>query len=184
MRIARLAAGALAATILAVLAGGPAWAHNSLVEATPQKNAKLAKAPDEVRLKFLQKLDARYLTMAVTDAEKQEVALETPKADGKIGTVAFTEPLPNGTYTVAYRVVSVDGHPVQGTYSFTVDGPVTQAPSAAPTPTQTEPAAQVAAAVPVAVEKDGLGWWPVAAGGAGVVLLGAIALLIFRRRPQ
>src|SRR6187431_3010724 len=104
MRIIRLVAAASAATILAVLAGGPALAHNSLVEAVPTKDAVLKKAPAEVRLTFLQKLDARFTTIVVTDAAKQKVPAGAPEAEGKTGTVAFTGMLPNGDYTVAYRV--------------------------------------------------------------------------------
>ena len=42
--------------------------------------------------------------------------------DGGTVTVSLPSPLPDGTYTVAYRVVSADGHPVQGAYQFTVTG--------------------------------------------------------------
>jgi hypothetical protein len=49
--------------------------------------------------------------------------------------------LANGPYTVAYRVVSVDGHTVQGSYTFTVADPDLPAAAAAPVPTAGSPAA-------------------------------------------
>jgi methionine-rich copper-binding protein CopC len=150
----------------------------------PKKDARLTEAPDQVRLTFLQKLDARYLTIVVSDARKQQVAAEAPRAEGKTGIVAFTDPLPNGAYTVAYRVVSTDGHPVQGSYTFTVAGPVTQESSAAPAPAQTSAAASATATVAVARKEEGSSWPPVAAGLAGVALIGGIVAFILRRRPQ
>jgi methionine-rich copper-binding protein CopC len=184
MKISRVAAASLIAAIVGVLAGGPAWAHNSLVEATPRKDAKLTEAPDEVRLTFLQKLDARYLTIVVSDAQRQKVATAAPKADGKTGIVAFTDQLPNGAYTVAYRVVSTDGHPVQGSYTFTIAGAVTEESPAAPAPVQTSAAASAPATVPVAQKEESSSWLPLGAGVVGVVLIGGIVVFILRRRPQ
>ena len=45
----------------------------------------------------------------------------TPKADGQRVTVPF-EPTGNGTYAVTWRVTSSDGHPISGSYSFTLKG--------------------------------------------------------------
>ncbi|AGZ38911.1 copper resistance CopC family protein [Actinoplanes friuliensis] len=183
MRLVRSVAAALVAATLAVLAGGPAWAHNSLVEAAPKKDAKLAKAPAEIRLKFIQKLDGRYMTIVVSDEAKQKVAVSAPKADGKVGSVTFSEPLPNGVYTVAYRVVSQDGHAVQGAYSFTVQAAGASTPSAV-APTTASPVAPASAApVPVALVEDKTAtWWPVATIAVAVLLVGAGAFVLVRRR--
>ncbi|MET0492255.1 MAG: copper resistance CopC family protein [Actinoplanes sp.] len=178
MRIIRLVAAASAATILAVLAGGPALAHNSLVEAVPKKDAVLKKAPAEVRLTFLQKLDARFTTIVVTDAAKQKVPTGEPEAEGKTGTITFTGELPNGDYTVAYRVVSSDGHPVQGAYSFTLADPTAVAPSPAAVPTTSTPAV---VAESVTELDEGSAWWPFAAVFVVVVLLGMGAVVGLRR---
>ncbi|MFF0374250.1 copper resistance CopC family protein [Actinoplanes missouriensis] len=127
---------ALAAMLAVLLPGAPAWAHNALTDANPAKNATLASAPESVKLKFLQKLNPEYTVITVTDAEKRKVATSEPKIDGATGTVTFDEGLGNGVYTVAYQVVSTDGHTVKGSYKFTVDDPnvieQTVEPSATP----------------------------------------------------
>jgi copper resistance protein C len=179
MRIIRLVAAASAATILAVLAGGPALAHNSLVEAVPKKDAVLKKAPAEVRLTFLQKLDARFTTIVVTDAGKQKVPTGEPEAEGKTGTVTFAGELPNGDYTVAYRVVSSDGHPVQGSYKFTLASPDSAAPTPAAAPVTSAPAI---VAESVTEPEEATAWWPFAAAFAVVALLGVGAVIAVRRR--
>ncbi|MET8154712.1 copper resistance CopC family protein [Actinoplanes sp. NPDC049668] len=183
MRLLRIVAAALTAALLAALTAAPAWAHNALVEATPGKSAKLKTAPEEVRLRFLQKLDADRTTIVVTDAGGREVPASAPKADGKTGSITFTEPLPNGAYTVTYGVVSQDGHPVQGKYSFTVNA---AAPSTSPASPASPPAAPTTVAAPVPVaqeeEKGGAGWLPIAAVIGVIALVGAVGVALLRRR--
>ena len=178
MRLARFTAAALVAAVIAVLTAGPAWAHNSLTKAVPDKNSTVTQRPEQVELTFLQRVDPKFLKIEVTDAQKRKVPLETPKADGKVGAVTFSEPLTNGVYTVAYRVVSLDGHPVQGSYTFTLNDP-----SATTPPPAVEPAATVAA-VPASSSSsdDGTGLWPIAGGIALVVVIVGAALFTLRRR--
>ncbi|MEW2429373.1 copper resistance CopC family protein [Micromonospora sp. NPDC047644] len=128
----RLAAVRLGAAVLAVLVAvlipaSPAWAHNSLKTATPARDATLPSAPTEVTLEFMQRLDPAFTTIVLTDAAKQKLPTGEPVVTGAKSTVQLTDTLPNGTYTVAYRVVSVDGHPVQGSYPFTVADPSSSA---------------------------------------------------------
>lgn len=189
MRFARLTAAALLATIIAVLTSGPAWAHNSLTKAVPGKNSTVKEAPERIELTFLQKVDPKALTIKITDAQKQAVALGTPKANGKVGTVGFAEPLNSGVYTVSYRVVSVDGHPVEGSYKFTLDGPVaTTPPTTPPTTAPTTPPAVSTAPTVVAVpasssaSDDGPGLWPIAAGIGGLVVIVVAVIFALRRR--
>lgn len=189
MRITRLLAAASAATIIAVLTASPALAHNSLTKAVPDKNATLTERPEQVSLSFLQKVDPEFLTIVVTDAQKAKVPMDAAKADGKTGTATFSEPLVNGVYTVAYRVVSEDGHPVQGSYKFTLDDPAaTPSPSATATSAASSPSAappqSAVATVPLSSEDtdDGPGWGLIFAIVAGVLVIGGGALFALRRR--
>lgn len=186
MRLARFTAAALVAAVIAVLFSGPAWAHNSLTKAVPDKNSTVKQRPEQVELTFLQKVDPKQLTIGVTDAQKRKVPLATPKAKGKVGTVAFSEPLTNGVYTVTYQVVSLDGHEVKGSYKFTLNDP------AATTPPTTAPATTPPAAAPASIEatvaasetsaEDGAGLWPIIAGIGLVAVLAGAAIFALRRR--
>ncbi|MFI7159897.1 copper resistance protein CopC [Micromonospora chalcea] len=125
---------ALFTTALLLVPATPAAAHNSLQEATPARDARLTTAPTQVTLRFLQRLNPAFTTITLRDATDRQVPASAPAVDGATGTVTIEEPLANGTYTVAYRVVSRDGHPVQGSYRFTVADPAAP-PAAAPSPT-------------------------------------------------
>jgi methionine-rich copper-binding protein CopC len=126
---------ALAALVVVLLPAAPAWAHNQLISTVPAAGSTLAKPPTTVTLKFVQPLNPKFTTIAVSDAARHRVPAGAPAIDGGSGTVTLTEPLGNGGYTVAYRIVSVDGHVVQGSYDFTVADPaLPAAPAAASSP--------------------------------------------------
>ncbi|WFE53074.1 copper resistance CopC family protein [Micromonospora sp. WMMD1155] len=181
---------ALCATIAVLLVpAAPAWAHNALRESSPTRDAQVASAPERVNLAFAERLDPQFTTIAVTNADKQPVTAGKPTVSGVRATQPLASGLAAGTYTVAYRVVSVDGHPVQGSYTFTVTTSSVTSPSVAasagpqaPTPDSAPPAAVPSPAAGTASDDDGSGL------GIGVVvaLLAALAaglgLLVWRRR--
>ncbi|MEU5962323.1 copper resistance CopC family protein [Micromonospora parva] len=164
--VVRLGAAALAVVVAVLIPAGPAWAHNSLRAATPARDATVSSAPTEVTLEFMRRLDPAFTTIVLTDAAKRRLSTGEPVVTDATSTVQVTDTLPNGTYTVAYRVVSVDGHPVQGSYPFTVADPTSSA----------APVANLSASAPA----------PAAAGAesddgpsAGVLVAGAaLALLV------
>ncbi|MCZ7421258.1 MULTISPECIES: copper resistance CopC family protein [unclassified Micromonospora] len=190
--LAAALAAALAATALLLGPVSPAYAHNVLRKATPAQDATLKKAPTRITLEFLQKLNPSFTTITLSDADKQQVTTGEPEVSGTKGTVTIEPPLANGVYTVAYRVVSRDGHPVQGSYTFTVADPTATAepsPSPptsepAPTPSATPSAEPTASTSPVASDSsDGPGTTALLAGGGIVLaLVAAAAVLLLRRR--
>jgi LPXTG-motif cell wall-anchored protein len=184
---------ALAALLAVLLPGAPAWAHNALAEANPDKNATLKKSPSEVKLRFLQKLNPDYTIITLSDAAQAKVETSAPKVDGATGMVSLGAPLVNGVYTVAYQVVSTDGHTVKGSYRFTVNDPAAAAaPTAeAPSPAAaTAPAATTAASTPAVLteaapkseESSDTTIYGLIAGIVVVLAAGAAFLFIRRRK--
>ncbi|MFG1738716.1 copper resistance protein CopC [Micromonospora chalcea] len=196
----RTVTGLLAALFIAALLlvpATPAAAHNSLQEATPARDARLTTAPTQVTLRFMQRLNPAFTTITLRDAAERPVPASAPAVNGATGTVTIEEPLGNGTYTVAYRVVSRDGHPVQGSYRFIVADPAAP-PAAVPSPTADASAgtsapagtsagtdASPASADASAGADDGLPVGLLVGGAtAAVAVAGVVALLLRRRRPS
>jgi methionine-rich copper-binding protein CopC len=180
---------ALVAALLVLVPGAPAWAHNALAEASPAKKATLKKAPTEVKLRFLQKLDPDYTTITLSSADKQQMPASAPAVKGSTGAITLEETLPNGVYTVAYQVVSTDGHTVKGSYEFTVADPSATAvpspaaPSAAvPSAAASPPAAVAPPAETVAEESSGSGMIIGIVVAVVVVVAGLAGFLYARRR--
>jgi methionine-rich copper-binding protein CopC len=174
----------LAAVCVVLWPAGPALAHNQLVSASPDRDAVLRKAPTAVTLAFLQRLNPDFTTIVVSDAAKRPVPAAAPTIKAKSATVALDRALGNGAYLVAYRVVSVDGHTVQGSYSFTVADPSPPAAEASPSAAASVPEAAPSASAPaVAVAPAASGGMPIVLVGLGVVLAaGAGFLYVARRR--
>jgi methionine-rich copper-binding protein CopC len=101
---------------------GQAWGHAALVRSTPAQRAVLTRSPERVRLWFNEPLEARFARVSVWDGQGEQVdrqdVLVGPD-DSKALSVGVPE-LPPGPYTVRYRVLSVDGHVVEGSLRFTV----------------------------------------------------------------
>jgi copper resistance protein C len=125
-----------AVALVAVLAvASPAWAHAQLVAATPSQDATLTTSPATVELTFSEDLNPEFVTVALSNTTRQRLPTSTPSVAGPTATVRPGGSLVDGVYTVAYRVVSADGHTVQGSYDFAVGDPPTQPVAAAPAST-------------------------------------------------
>ncbi|HEY8481893.1 MAG TPA: copper resistance protein CopC [Spirillospora sp.] len=170
------AIGAVLALSLAV--ASPASAHDSLTGSSPKKDATV-ESPAEIELTFSGAV--RLPRVIVTDASDRQYQSGSPKAVDNTVTQAIGGTLPNGRYTVAWRVVSSDGHPIQGTYTFTVKGSPAgaAAPSSAPAePAAPEPSPSNAGA---AGETGGASGW-LWIGAIALVIVAAVGAVVWLRR--
>lgn len=155
--------GATGAVTLGAL---PAQAHAGLTGSNPEDGATLTELPDEVVLTFGDAV-AKPVTVIVTDPEG--TGLQT--GDARVaGTEVSQEIEPGqtaGLHTIAYRVISSDGHPITGQVRFTLEGDgSTDAPDAV---LEETPADDLDAS-------DGT--WSVSYLVAGGILLGLVLVLV------
>lgn len=121
----RIVAATLIVVVLACLRGPQsAQAHASLVRSDPAPNAVLEQLPAQVRVWFDEPIEPELGHLEVFDAKGQRVDnLDTRYEDdaGEPSLVVSLPSLPNGTYVVMWRVVSVgDAHAVGGAFAFGV----------------------------------------------------------------
>lgn len=111
----------LAATWL-LLACVPALAHANLVGATPPQGGEVSKPPEQVELRFSEPVDAEFDPVVVRDADGARVDAHDARVDPEDARVVLAdlEKLSEGSYTVEWRVTSIDGHVVEGRYGFAV----------------------------------------------------------------
>ena len=106
---------------LALLPAG-AMGHAVLVKAVPPQRATLTESPPRVELWFNERLEPAYSRAAVTDEAGKQMDLRdvtVSKEDPKRLSLSLP-PLGPGRYTVRFRVLSVDGHVVESSLTFTV----------------------------------------------------------------
>ena len=115
-----LLAAAGCGALLALGFQAPASAHAALLSTDPEDGASIAEAPAEVSATFSELLDGPSTEIAVTDPSGETLALDEPTYDGDTFTQAMLYTTP-GEYTVAFRVISEDGHRVEDAFAFTVE---------------------------------------------------------------
>lgn len=112
----------LLAFIGSVLLSSTAFAHAVLTESAPGPGSRLNEAPAEIKLRFQEAVESSLWTLRVLDADGKQAASDKQaalSADRRTLSLALPQ-LQDGIYTVTYKVVSADGHPVGGSYVFSV----------------------------------------------------------------
>jgi methionine-rich copper-binding protein CopC len=102
-----------------LLVTGEANAHAFLDHAEPRVGNKIATAPREVTLWFTQKLEPAFSSVTVTNAAGQRVDTGKPRVSGNQMSVLLRSG-GAGTYRVNWRVLSVDTHTTDGSFTFQV----------------------------------------------------------------
>ena len=113
--------------LVLLLTPSSAYAHTSLVSSFPESGAVLNEVPAEVRIKFNEELllvdDKNPNRIEVINGVGQVVSGLSVVEGPEIITALDLSAEPSGEYLVKYRVVSADGHPIEGEYQFTVAAP-------------------------------------------------------------
>lgn len=203
----RLPAVVLGAAIIvgSVLLAGPAQAHDYVVASTPAEGAVVSEPPSEFSVTMNENVldiagDGSGSGIQVTDAAGRYYG------DGCVTVAGATVSMPAtlgdaGAYRLVWQLVSSDGHPTNGEFSFTWDpaaGVETVEGSATPpvcgeevgeevTAETPEPTATAEAPVDVPADEpagsaDWLVWGGIALGVTALAV--ASALLLTRRRPK
>lgn len=198
-RAATAAAAVLLAAVLGLLlpASG-AFAHDDLLGSKPAAG-ETVEQPGPVVLRFSANVLGLGSTVKIQDAEGND----WNDGETRIVDDAMIQKIrpgaPAGEYTVLWRAVSSDSHPIEGTYSFTASGSSEPA-QAQQTPAPASPESTPAASTAVPAEPSASAAAPTEAGtetaasgggnatplliGAGVVLLALLAFGAYMVRKK
>jgi copper resistance protein C len=100
-----------------------AMAHARLTGSDPAADATLNEAPAQVRLRFNEPVEAEFSPVGVYNAGGDRVDEDDARVDpddARVVLVSLRRDLPDGPYSVEWRVTSIDGHVIEGTYEFAV----------------------------------------------------------------
>ncbi|MGD9529993.1 copper resistance CopC family protein [Pseudonocardia sp.] len=172
----------VAVVLLAVAAmlgvAAPAFAHTRLEGTDPADGSSLAEAPQRVSLTFNENLPAEFSAITVIGPDGAAYQSGAVSAQGTTISTAVRPLGPAGRYEIGYRVVSDDGHPVEGKVAFTLTAPGPAA-AAATSPSAASPAPVAATPAP---DGGSAPVWPWIAGAVVLVAAGVtVALRVGRR---
>lgn len=177
---------ALIAALLAVGASlalaAPAQAHNVLVSSEPAKNAQLDVAPNKVELVFDQSIQPGDVNQVAVTGPGGTLWTDSPvQVDANRVSTAVRPLGPKGQYTVGYRVVSADGHPVSGQLTFVLTKagfgePVDRKPTGSPAASEQGEQSET--------DSGGVPLWVWLIGAAGLLGAGLFVALRLGKEPS
>ena len=118
---------AVVLTAAAVAAGlilpATASAHAYLIKTVPAASVVLNAPPKNIQLTYDEAVEPRFAIISVTDADgHQETtgSVHRSPSDPDTLVVPLRPKLPEGWYLIYWRAISVDGHPVNGAFTYAV----------------------------------------------------------------
>ncbi len=167
----------LTAAAVALALPAAAWAHAALARTVPAASVILNRPPPLVQLTYTEAVEPKFAAVSVTNAAGQSQTAGTPRrsaSDPKTLVVPLHR-VAQGWYLVYWRVISADGHPVRGAFTFAVG------PNPGPAPQFVIPSISETAATPRLVTARSVVFVAVMAAIGLFLLRIAIARPVVRR---
>ena len=105
-----------------ILSSPTSFAHGQIVTSYPLMDSVSSPTPSQVWIEFdgqLQQIEGEVVnTLKVTDSTGLVVSSEEAVIEGAKISTQVSDQSVGGVFTVQYRIVSEDGHPVEGSYTF------------------------------------------------------------------
>ncbi|HEY6397664.1 MAG TPA: copper resistance protein CopC, partial [Solirubrobacteraceae bacterium] len=114
---------ALAAVAVGLVVPSAASAHAYLIKTVPAASGVLDVPPPNVALTYDEAVEPRFAIISVTNAAGQQETTGSVRrslANPDTLVVALRPHLAEGWYLIYWRAISVDGHPVQGAFTYAV----------------------------------------------------------------
>jgi methionine-rich copper-binding protein CopC len=166
----------LVALALSLAPALPATAHTDLVSTNPADGQTVDNPPEQLRLRFAEDMLDGGARVVARDDEGVDVAVGSPRVDGSVLTASWPSSADAGRYTVAWRAVSDDGHPLEGQFVFTIRAQ--DAPSEQPSAQESELPVQ-----PVSAEEPQTGV-NLVLPGLLIVVVAAVGFFVWRSRAD
>ncbi|WP_068504007.1 copper resistance CopC/CopD family protein [Paenibacillus kribbensis] len=122
-RPARVACLLLLCLPLLILFPRSSWAHAFVIESSPTENQVLDKSPSQVSITFNEDLQSAFMSIKVTDEAGKRVDTGKAQLNPEHKATMEIKLIPGmkaGIYTVNWRALSADGHPINGVIPFQV----------------------------------------------------------------
>jgi len=150
-----------------------AIAHAYLVKTVPAASQELNSSPPNIQLTYDEAVEPRFAIISVTNAQGQQETtgpVHRSSANPDTLLVPLRPHLPEGWYLIYWRAISVDGHPVQGAFTYAVG------PNPGPAPQFRVPSISATATTPQLL----ITRWLMFVGVMGAIGLFVLRVLIAR----
>lgn len=181
-------------TLTLLIPLSPAAAHDAVTGTSPEDGQDLEAVPETVDIIFTDTPLTLGSQIRVEDDQGENWAAGEVEITGNTASQALEPEIPAGEYTVTWRVVSSDSHPIEGTFGFAVAeaaadaSPSASTPAAGQSPTASatpEPTATPTTGAEVPASEDAEAGFPIgfviALGVLLLALVVVVAVVLARR---
>ena len=177
-----------------------ASAHTELLKSNPADGSTLSSVPAVITLTFNEPVLDQGASIVAKAADGTAIRLDAVTVADAVVSATWPPTANEGLYTVSWRAVADDGHPVTGSFAFTIAGASptptpTSTPTAAPTSTPTATPTSTPTATPTPTPAPTPTEAPAVATGTNRVpaligavvvfaLVGTLIAFLIRRRGQ
>ncbi|WP_166000382.1 copper resistance protein CopC [Bacillus sp. Cs-700] len=102
--------------------GNLTYAHTGIESSNPEDGSTITEELTTVTLTFETEIEETS-SFELQNASGETVAVDNITVENNTMTGTFDEPIANGDYEVPWKIIGIDGHPIEGTFSFSVDAP-------------------------------------------------------------
>ncbi|MDF9759661.1 methionine-rich copper-binding protein CopC [Peribacillus simplex] len=124
--------------LLFILFSKQVLAHTSLEDSTPKDGEVITEPIRELTLIFGTKVEQNS-RISVSNSNGEPVKLGNFVIEEEEMWANFLQPLKNGNYKVDWKIIGADGHPIEGTFTFSVDVPIDESKGENKGETEEEP---------------------------------------------
>ncbi|NYE08244.1 hypothetical protein F4694_005087 [Bacillus niacini] len=118
---------ALLSTLLLFIFGANVFAHSHLEESTPKNGEIITQSLKDITLTFETALEPTS-SFTLIDGNHTAIPLSTVSITGNQLIANVEDDLTNGAYTIHWKIIGEDGHPLEGDIPFTMNLPENAAP--------------------------------------------------------
>lgn len=102
--------------------GNITYAHTGIESSNPEDGSTITEELNTVTLTFETEIEETS-SFELQNANGETVGVDNITVENNTMTGTFDQPIENGDYEVPWKIIGVDGHPIEGTFSFSVDAP-------------------------------------------------------------
>lgn len=107
--------------IFLLFGAGTAFGHATLEKAVPEPDSRLQNSPTTISLTFNERIEEGAFYIKLFDTSGKQISTDKAKMNAAHNGLDLTLPkLAEGVYLTSYHIVSADGHPIEGSYIFSV----------------------------------------------------------------
>ncbi|MGQ0679271.1 MAG: copper resistance CopC/CopD family protein [Actinomycetota bacterium] len=106
------------ALVIVVLSAAPAYGHARLTSSEPAAGSTVVDVPQQIVLQFSEELESNFGGVQLFDASGARIPAGEPEIAGSVVRVALGQLPGPGDYTIAYRIISGDSHPIESRLAF------------------------------------------------------------------